>query len=363
MATNELQPLDLNEAEEVLETKPNEVKAKLREEPEVRRLAEQIDYKNQLALLEYGKETANEISSFSGKVLSTIKSSSMEESSQLLKQLGKIMDKFDAKDFVEDKGFFSKLFKRGQKIVDKLFQKYETMGSEIDKVYVEITKYETEMKHSTTKLEQLYEQNYQYYMELEKYIVAGEVKVEELKQELKVLEERASSGNQLAAMELQTLKNAVELMEQRLYDLEMAKQVSYQSAPQIRMLQRGNTKLIGKINSAFITTIPIFKNGLINAIAAKRQNLVAESMNELDKRTNELLIRNAENISQQSVKIAKMSGTPSVKVETMEQTWNIIMKGMQETKAIEEENKRLREEGLVRLEQFQENFKALEHKM
>ena len=87
MAPNELQPLDLNEAEEVLETKPNEVKAKLREEPEVRRLAEQIDYKNQLALLEYGKETANEISSFSGKVLSTIKSSSMEESSQLLKQL------------------------------------------------------------------------------------------------------------------------------------------------------------------------------------------------------------------------------------------------------------------------------------
>ena len=86
-------------------------------------------------------------------------------------------------------------------------------------------------------------------------------------------------------------------------------------------------------------------------------------MNELDKRTNELLIRNAENISQQSVKIAKMSGAPSVKVETMEQTWNIIMKGMQETKAIEEENKRLREEGLVRLEQFQENFKALEHKM
>ncbi len=64
------------------------------------------------------------------------------------------------------------------------------------------------MKHSTTTLEQLYEQNYQYYMELEKYIVAGEVKVEELKQELKVLEERASSGNQLAAMELQTLKNA-----------------------------------------------------------------------------------------------------------------------------------------------------------
>jgi len=136
----------------------------------------------------------------------------------------------------------------------------------------------------------------------------------------------------------------------------MAKQVAYQSAPQIRLLQRGNTKLIGKINSAFVTTIPIFKTALINAISAKRQNLVAESMNELDKRTNELLLRNAQTISQQSVDIAKLSGAPSVKIETMEETWNIIIKGMQETKTIEEENKVLREQGKLRLEQLQENY-------
>jgi uncharacterized protein YaaN involved in tellurite resistance len=133
----------------------------------------------------------------------------------------------------------------------------------------------------------------------------------------------------------------------------------YQAAPQIRMLQRGNTTLIAKINSAFITTIPIFKNGLINAIAAKRQNLVAQSMNELDKRTNELLLRNAQNISQQSVDIARLAGSSSIKIETIEETWNIIIKGMQETKTIEEENKRLREEGKIRLEQLQENFKKL----
>jgi uncharacterized protein YaaN involved in tellurite resistance len=217
------------------------------------------------------------------------------------------------------------------------------------------------MKRTKNTLEQLYEQNFQYYMELEKYIVAGDMKAAELKQQLPVLETKAASGDQLAQMELDTMRNAVEVLEQRVYDLELAKQVAYQSAPQIRLLQRGNTKLIGKINSAFVTTIPIFKTGLINAIAAKRQKLVADSMNELEKRTNEMLVKNAQNISKQSVDIARLSGSPSIKIETIEETWSIILKGMQETKAIEDENKQLREQGRVRLEELQNNFKQIKN--
>jgi uncharacterized protein YaaN involved in tellurite resistance len=123
------------------------------------------------------------------------------------------------------------------------------------------------------------------------------------------------------------------------------------------MLQRGNTKLIGKVNSAFITTIPIFKNGIIQAVAAKRQKLVADSLSELDRRTNEMILKNAQNISTQSTEIARMSGQPSVKIETLEESWNIIMKGMEETQAIEEENKRLREDGTKRVMQLQDKMK------
>ncbi|WP_075619716.1 toxic anion resistance protein [Paenisporosarcina indica] len=335
---------------------PSDQKAKLKRNPQVLQLVAKIDHKNQVELLEFGREPANEISAFTGKILSTIKSSSMEESSELLKQLGKIMDKFDKKDFVEKKSLFGKMFKKGEKIIEKLFNKYQTMGGEIDKVFVEITKYENEMKKSTTTLEELYDKNFNYFMELEKYIVAGELKVNQLRQNLPRVQQNAETGDQVALMELNTLQNAIELLDQRIYDLEMAKQVSYQSAPQIRMLQRGNTKLIGKINSAFVTTIPIFKTGLINAIAAKRQNLVAQSMSELDRRTNEMLLRNANDISKQSIDIARMSGQPSIKIETMEQTWDIIMNGMNETKAIEEENRKMREEGRLRLEALQKKY-------
>ena len=131
------------------------------------------------------------------------------------------MDKFDAKDFQKTSGgFFGKLFKKGEKIVEKLFGKYQTMGREIDKVYVEISKYQHEMVNSTKMLEQMYEQNYQYYLTLEKYVVAGEMKVEELKNnQLPQLESRAAAGINLLRCSLDTLKNAIELLEQRIYDL------------------------------------------------------------------------------------------------------------------------------------------------
>ncbi|MDF4755838.1 toxic anion resistance protein, partial [Vibrio parahaemolyticus] len=129
------------------------------------------------------------------------------------------------------------------------------------------------------------------------------------------------------------------------------------TAPQIRMIQRGNNKLIGKINTAFITTIPIFKNGIIQAVNAKRQKLVADSMAELDRRTNELLKKNAQNIATQSVEVARLSGSSSIKMETLEETWNIISRGMQETQQIEEQNKREREESRKRMATLTENIK------
>lgn len=343
------------------ETKVSDIKLALRKEPEIQNLARTIDERDQIQVLEFGKEPAVQISRFSDQILNNMKTSKVEDSGELLKQLGRIMDKFDAKDFQKTSGgFFGKLFKKGEKVVEKLFGKYQTMGSEIDKVYIEISKYQHEMVDATNMLEQMYEQNYQYYLTLEKYIVAGEIKVEELKNnQLPQLESRAGAGDQLASMQLDSLKNVIELLEQRIYDLEMAKMVSLQTAPQIRLLQRGNTKLIGKINSAFVTTIPIFKNGLIQAMAAKRQKLVADSMSELDRRTNEMLLKNAQNISQQSTDIARLAGGSSIKIETIEESWNIIIKGMQETRAIEDENKRMRIEGTKRLEQLQNNFKQL----
>lgn len=272
------------------------------------------------------------------------------------------MDRFDPKEILEEEkkgGFLKRMFSRSKEQLERILSKYDTMSKEVDAVHYEIQKYETEMKRNTIELEQMYEENLNYFHSLSEHVAAIDVKVEQLQAQLPVLESRGNEGDQAALMELDTLRRNMELLEQRKYDLEMAQQVSFQSAPQIRLMQQGNNHLIGKINSAFITTIPIFKQGLIHAVTLQRQKLVSDSMAELDKRTNEMLIRNAENIRQNSVNIARQSGAPSISVETIETTWQTIMQGIQETKQIQAETIRNREEGRKRIEKLQLEYEKL----
>ena len=333
----------------------------LMQEPKVQTLAQKIDVKNQIAVLEFGKETANSISTFSDRMLATIKTSNLEKSTSLINNLNKIMDRFDPKDFSEEKkvGFLKRLFSRSKEQLERILSKYDTMNKEVDAVYTEIQKYEIEMKRNTVQLEQMYDENLNYFHSLSEHVAAIDIKVEELNKQLPTLTTRAEQGDQMAALELENTQRAIELLQQRGYDLEMAQQVSFQSAPQIRLMQQGNNHLIGKINSAFVTTIPIFKQGLVHAVTMQRQKLVSDSMAELDKRTNEMLTRNAENVRKNSVDIARQAGNPSIKIETIEQTWQTIMAGIEETKQIQAETVRNRDEGRKRIEQLQLEYEKL----
>jgi len=335
------------------------IKEELKNSPEVLRLAANINVKDTNSILEYGNQPAEKISKFADQILNSIKSSSVENSGVVIRELTTIMKKFDRQDF-EDKpeGFFGKLLNKPAKIVDKLMGKYKTIGSEIDKIYTQLSTYKVDINSTNVILDNLYEQNFEYYNELEKYTIAGDMFVNKLEiEDIPKLESLASSGDQIDVLNLDNTKTALEMFKQRLYDLETAKMVSLQTAPQIRMIQRGNYKLVSKIHSAFIITIPVFKNGIIQAIALKRQSLVADSLSELDRTTNELLLKNAVNIKNQSVNIAKLTGGTSVKIETLEKTWETIMQGIEETRSIEDENKRLRETGLIKLNSMTDKLK------
>ncbi len=355
-------PKQLVSTEELSQIRQRQLQ--LKADPKVQQLAQKIDINNQIAVLEFGKETAKGISTFSDRMLKTIKSSNLEKSSALLNNLNKIMDRFDPKEFLEEEkkgGFLKRMFTRSKEQLERILSKYDNMSKEVDAVHHEIQKYEFEMKRNTQELEAMYDENLNYFHSLSEHVAAIDVKVDELQTILPALQARGEAGDQEALMELDTLKRNMELLEQRKYDLEMAQQVSFQSAPQIRLMQQGNNHLIAKINSAFVTTIPIFKQGLVHAVTLQRQKLVSDSMSELDKRTNEMLVRNAENIRQNSVKIARQSGSPSISIETIETTWQTIMKGIEETKQIQTETMRSREEGRKRIEKLQLEYEKLKN--
>lgn len=331
-------------------------KAKLRAMPEVEALTSRINVEDPTSILIFGKEAAEGISKVSDSLLSTMKAVNAEEAGEMIKQLTKIMDKFDIKELqdIKEPSILQKIFKKAKNSVELMFQKYQTMGSEVDKVYITLKKYEQDIEQSNKSLKLMHNTNINYYKELEKFVVAGELAVEELNDKLipEYQKKADESGEQLDIANVQTLRKVLEMMDQRVYDLKIAENVALQTIPMIQGIQYSNFNLTRKINSAFIITLPIFKQCLTQAIMLKRQELQAKSLQALDDKTNELLLRNAENLANQTVNIARMTGSSSVKMETLEKTWSTIVKGIEETKLIQEQNKSERATNSKKLEQI-----------
>lgn len=324
---------------------------------EVDALTSQIVVDDLETIVTFGGEVAEQISKTSDVVLNSMNMNQINESSEMLNLLAKIMDRFDIEEIKEDPGFFGKLFGGVRKQLDKILDKYKTMGDEVDKIYVKLKQYEAEIKTSNQKLEDLFQSNVNYYHELVKYILAGEQGIGELEAYIgQRQQDMAASGDQSIQFELAALEQAKVMLEQRTHDLRIAENVAMQSIPMIKTMQFSNMNLVRKINSAFIITLPVFKQALAQAILLKRQRVQAEAMSALDEKTNEMLLRNARNTVEQSKMTAAMASGSSIKVDTLETTWRTIVNGIEETRQIQENAKKQREEDQKRLNAIKADF-------
>lgn len=309
------------------------------------------------SIVKFGSEAAEEVSKSADVVLNGMNMDQISNSGKMLEALDKIMGSFDIDEIKEDKGLFGKLFGNAKKKLEKLLNKYNTMGDEIDKIYTQLKVYEGEIERSNRSLDQMFNSNLEYYHELVKYIAAGEQGCKELHEYIEQKEqELATSNNVDLQFEISNLRQAENMLEQRVMDLKTAESIALQSIPMIKTMEFSNANLTRKINSAFIVTLPVFKQALAQAMLLKRQKIQADSMSALDKRTNELLIKNAQNTVEQSKQITRMTNTSSVQIETLEKTWNTIVSGIDETKRIQEEAKRKREEDSKRLDAIKQQY-------
>lgn len=325
-------------------------------------LVSTMEVHNLETIVSFGAEAAEEISKASDIVLNSMNMSQLDDSSEMLNTLAKIMSKFDIEEIKDNPGLFGKLFGNMRKQLDKILDKYHTMGDEVDKIYVQLKQYESEIKQSNRKLNQMFEANVGYYHELVKYILAGEQGCREL--EAYIAQRQAdmeATGDNSIQFEIQSLQQSLMMLEQRTQDLRTAENVAMQSVPMIKTMEFSNMNLVRKINSAFIVTLPVFKQALAQAIMLKRQKIQAEAMSALDQKTNEMLIKNARNTVEQSKMTAQLASGSSIKIETLETTWRTIVNGIDETKQIQENARKQRIEDQARLENIKAEFNRMYH--
>lgn len=337
-------------------------RARLKQLPEVQNLTNEISIQDANTIVSFGIKPSEELSKVSDELLNSMKGIKADEASAMLNQLTKIMDKFDIKE-IEDpekaakQGGLTKIFKKGEESLQKLFSKYDNMGKEVDKVYVILNTYKSDIQKSNDLLSRLFKANIQYYEQLEKYIAAGELGLIEIDDYRNSLATNPNySPDQVAMMEqkLDTMRN---MLEQRIYELRIAENVSMQTAPMIQTMEKSNLNLISSIQSAFITTLPIFKNCLIQAIQLKQQAIQSKSIDQLRDKTNELWLRNAQNNATQSVRIAQQANQSTMNIQTLQQSHDTITQGIANTKAIEAQMAEERKQNTATLEAMKKDMR------
>lgn len=324
---------------------------------EVDALVSTINVYEAETIVSFGADVAEEISKSSDVILNSMNMSQINDSGEMLVLLGKVMDKFDIKEIQDNPTLFGKLFGNLSKQLDKILAKYHTMGEEVDKIYIKLKQYEAEIKQSNRKLSDMFQANVNYYHELVKYIMAGEQGIKEIDVFINERQQQyEQTGDNAIQFELTTLEQAKMMLEQRTHDLRIAENIALQSIPMIKTMEFSNMNLVRKINSAFIITLPVFKQALSQAILLKRQRIQAEAMSALDEKTNEMLLKNAENTALQSKMTAQLASSSSVKIETLEKTWRTIVTGIEETKQIQTNARKQREEDKIRLDQIKSEY-------
>ncbi len=106
----------------------NEHKQYLRSLPEVQDLTSEINIQDMNSIINFGQKSSEGISKVSDELLASMKSVKAGEVSEMMNALAKVMDQFDSKELQNTKkagGFFNKIFKSAQDVLDKINKSYD----------------------------------------------------------------------------------------------------------------------------------------------------------------------------------------------------------------------------------------------
>lgn len=332
------------------------VLARLQQTGEIQRLSDELSVDNPQTIVEFGKHAADELSKTSDMVLRHYDLSVVNKTGQMMGMLSNLMDKIDIKEIQaapEKKKGLLGIFKQSlENRLNAFVSKYNTIGGEIEKICVELKTFQNQIEVSNRDLDVLYDASIDNYKQLVAYIAAGEHALDEIDKFKSQLDREIEAGDREKLMVKQEVEQAENLLQQRLQDLRASESIALQSLPILKSMEYGNYNLSRKINTAFLVTLPAFKSAIAQAVIAKQQMVQAQALKALDDKTNEMIMRNAQTAADQMKLTAELAGSQSIKMETIEKSWETIMNGIRDTKQLNDELAKQRELDKARLNQI-----------
>ncbi len=325
------------------------------ERQQVDAFAEQIDLRNSGAVLHYGVGTQKKLADFSERALNNVRTKDMGEVGNMIASLVTELRSFDAEE--ESKGFLGFL-KKGENKVSMMKTKYNKVETNVNQIVKVLENHQIQLMKDIDVLDRMYEMNLMYFKELTMYILAGKKKLQQVRTtELPTLQQKAQNSG---LPEDAQAADLCERFEKKLYDLELTRTVSVQTAPQIRMVQNADTLMAEKIQSTIVNTIPLWKSQMVIAIGVEHSAQAARAQREVTDMTNALLRKNADALKMATIESAKESERGIVDLETLKHTNETLITTLDEVMKIQSEGREKRRAAEAELTDMENQLK---HKM
>ena len=323
------------------------------EQAAVKAFAEKIDVLNTEQVMNYGSNAQKNISEFSEAALNSVRTKDLGEVGGML---GDLVVELQGLNFdpEEKKGFLG-LFKKATQNIASLKAQYDKAEVNVDKIVESLEKHEVVLMKDISMMDKMYERNLEYMKELTMYIIAGKLKIEQLRnEELPKYQQKAQeSGLPEDAQAANDFANMIGRFEKKIHDLELTRTISIQMSPQIRMIQNNDSLMAEKIRSSIVNTIPLWKSQMVLALSLYHSDQAMKAQREVTDVTNQLLTKNAQALHQGSVAIAKETERGIVDIETLKKTNQERISTLDEVRQIQDDGRAKRmqaEEELGRIE-------------
>lgn len=317
------------------------------QQEQARKLAEQIDITDTDSVLNYGSAAQQKIGDFSHNVLNHVQNQETGTIGNAINDLMFQLEESNPDELVqENQNFIQRLFKRAKRSIYETTAKYQKIGAQVDKIALQLDKQKSMLLEDNKMLTQLYDQNLDYYQALNIYIAAGELRIEELQNEIipKALKEAEETPDQMLVQKVNDLNQYLNRLDKRVHDLRVTRQITLQQAPQIRLIQNTNQALAERIQTSINTAIPLWKNQIVISLTLLRKQDAVAAQRRVSDATNEMLQKNSEMLKQSSIDTARETERAVVDIETLQKTQTDLIDTLQETLAIQQEGSQKRRE-------------------
>ena len=330
------------------------------EQAKAKQLATQIPVGDYESILTYGATAQNELTKFSHQMLDHVQKKDIGPVGDILSDLMKKLNEINPEDLNQkEKKGIRKLFSKVNRSLQEVMSRYQKLSTQVDRIGIQLEHSKRGLIEDVRMLDKLYDQNKNYFKALNIYIAAAELKRDEIvTTTIPALRQKAEQSNdQMAFQEVHDMTQYVDRLEKRIYDLQLSRQITIQSAPQIRMIQQTNQTLAEKIQSSIMTSIPLWKNQIAIALTLNRQQKAVSAQRQVTATTNELLLKNSEMLKVNSIETAKENERGIVEIDTLKKTQENLLSTIEETLQIQADGRMKRKAAELEIARMEEELK------